>query len=449
MVIRKSQLFDFIVYLFGAIFLIIDLVNCISKTSSIFVVLSFVPILFITLYIFFREDGFLTIDQMLSVYLFMFCYYTPLHQYVDNVNIHGFSPITTTDYAFANLLIILFLLMYVLGRKVRKKNHNLQKFTFNIRLNSISLLILAVLSIGCVLWLQSKHVLFSLNEVASISSDKSLSVVILKIIRFIPISSLLLYLYALKDKTISGSYKFNTLMFAVIGIVCFIIFFPINGTISRYLLFGTYLMILHALFERYNHKSIILIIAFLGFYYVFPAFNFFKFHSIDEIGQFALGGFDSSFIDYDAYEMFVQSIHYVSKEGLLWGKNIITALLCFIPRKIWTGKLNQSGALVAGYYGTSFTNLSCPIYAEFYLAFGVLGIVFFSYLFARLVNFIEEGNKTNNTFFRSVYSISVGMTIPLSRGALLPMTSFFISLVISLIICCLVCQFSIKKGIQR
>ena len=65
-------------------------------------------------------------------------------------------------------------------------------------------------------------------------------------------------------------------MFIVMGFACLIIFFPLNGTISRYLLFGTYLMILHALFENYNHRSIILIIAFLGFYYVFPAFNFFK-----------------------------------------------------------------------------------------------------------------------------------------------------------------------------
>lgn len=439
MVIRKSQLFDTTVYLCGAVFLIIDLINCVSKATSLLVVLSFIPILFITIYIFFREDGFLTIDQMLSVYLFMFCYYTPIHQYIDNVNIHGFSPITTSDYIFANLLIILFLLMYVLGRKARK-NHNLQKYIFKIRLNSLSLLILAILSVGCVLWLQNKHALFNLNEIVSISADESLSVVILKVVRFIPISSLLLFLYALKDKTISGSYKFNILMFLIIGFVCLIIFFPLNGTISRYLLFGTYLMLLHALFEKYNHRSIILIIAFLGFYYVFPAFNFFKFHSLNEIGQFALGGFDSSFIDYDAYEMFVQSIHYVSKEGILWGKNIITALLCFIPRKVWTGKLNQSGALVAGYYRASFTNLSCPIYAEFYLAFGILGIVFFSYLFARLVNVIEEGNKTNNTFFRSVYSVAVGMIIPLSRGALLPMTSFFISLIVALTICCTFCK---------
>lgn len=445
MVIRKKQAFDVFMYLCLIIFLVFDLINSIFKSNSIVVVVSFIPILLLTIYLFFRTDGFLTIDQMLAVYVFVFCYFTPLHQYVDHVNIHNFSSITESDYLVANSIIIFFLIIYLYGRNVKNKKLFHLKYKSNIFVNSTSLFWLTVLSVSCLIWLQRNNVLFNFNNLANNAPDDSLGVIILKVIRFIPISSLLLIIFTLKNKKRSRFDTADYVMLIIIIFVCLIIYFPLNGTINRYLLFGTYLMLGHALFPNCKHKSIIIIAAFLGFYYIFPAFNFFKYHSIMDLKQFALEGFDSSFIDFDAYEMLVQGIHYVSKEGVLWGKNILSALLCFIPRSIWKGKEIASGQLISEYYRASFTNLSFPIYAEFYLAFGIFGVCIFSYFLSKLINAIEEDDKNSNILNKVIECIMVGMIIPLSRGALLPMTSFFLSLLLSLAICCMVCNLCVKK----
>ena len=440
MKIKKRQLFDLLIYAFFALFLIFDLFWCLDiNGNSYFVIASFIPVLGLCTVAFVKSHGFLTIDQMLYVFVFVFCYYTPLHQYVENTNIHDFSKYSDVDYLLANFIVLLFLGIYLIIRKYGKRTIKFDTFKLEIRVSTNSLCILCLISIASIIWLQQNHALFSLTDTSDYNAGDSLSIVIVKIVRFFPISALLLSLMSIKDKTITGNRKLNAILLVIICTICVIIFFPINGTLSRYLLFGTYLMVLHTLFERNLHKSMIVLAAFIGFALIFLAFNFFKYNSFLNISEFTLGGFDASFIDYDAYQMLMQSFHYVSDYGLLWGMNILTALGCVIPRSIWLGKFDPTGALLADSYGASFNNLSCPIFAEFYLAFGILGVVTFSILFAKLINLIESVNRTRNPFFRALYSISVGMIIPFARGALLPMTSFWVCLVISLVMCSFIC----------
>lgn len=443
--IKKKQLIDFVIYTAFAVFTVFDLFQCIDANNNSFLVIaSFFPILGLCIGAFIKSKGFLTIDQMLYVFVFVFCYYTPLHQYVADANIHGFSRYSDADYLFANFIILLFLGIYLIIRKYGKQKIKFSTFNLKIAVNTNALCILCLISIASIIWLQLNHALFSLSDTSDYNAGDSLGIVIVKIVRFLPISALLLSLMSIKDNTISGSRRINAILLAMITIICIVIFFPINGTLSRYLLFGTYLMVLHTLCEYNSHKSLIVLTAFLGFALIFPAFNFFKYNSISNIGEFELGGFDASFIDYDAYQMLMQSFHYVSDYGLLWGMNILTALGCIVPRSIWRGKLNPSGALLADSYGASFNNLSCPIFAEFYLAFGILGVIVFSIMFAKLINIIESGNKTNNSFLRALYSVSVGMIIPFARGAMLPMTSFWVCLVISLVMCSFFCALCMR-----
>lgn len=441
MKIKKKQLIDCAIYIVFALFVLFDLFQCIViNNNSFLVIVSFVPILGLCTVAFVKSKGFLTIDQMLYVFVFVFCYYTPLHQYVENTNIHQFSRYSDMDYLFANFIILMFFGIYLIIRKYGKPSIRINAFRLKIMVNTNSLWFLCLISIASIMWLQLNHALFSLTETSDYNAEDSISIVIVKIVRFLPVSALLLTLMSIKDKTITGNRKLNTILLVIICIACIIIFFPINGTLSRYLLFGTYLMVLHTLCERNSHKSLIIMTAFFGFALIFPAFNFFKYNSFSNIGEFKLGGFDASFIDYDAYQMLMQSFQYVSDYGVLWGMNILTALGCIIPRSIWKGKLDPTGALLADSYGASFNNLSCPIFAEFYLAFGILGVVIFSILFAKLINLIESGNKASNSFLRALYSVSVGMIIPFARGAMLPMTSFWVCLVVSLVICSIICM---------
>lgn len=436
--LNKKNLPDYIIYSVVIILISLDYLSLVFSHKFTIVYITFLPILVISLYGFLKNKGFLTIDQMVYVFSFVFCYYTPIHQYANNINIHNFSVYSDFDYVWANILIAIFFIIYLLTRKIgKKKIYN--KSNFSIYLSNTNMFMLMIISSFSLVWLYLNHSLFSFADTSSLLNGDSLSVVILKIIRFIPVSSLLLYIYSKKDRTIKGNKSINSFFTIIIVLTCVVIFFPLNGTISRYLLFGTYIMVLRSIFSDSSHKGYILLAALFGFYFIFPAFNFFKYNTIDNLSQFQLGGFDSGAIDYDAYQMFLQSFHYVQKYGLLWGKNLLTALFCIIPKSIWTGKLNATGEIVANSYNAAFTNLSFPLFAEFYISFNVIGLVIFSYLFGKLINLFESLYKTNNIIFKAIYSINVGMTIVYLRGSLLPMTSFWISLNVALLICSLIC----------
>lgn len=440
MVIRKSQLFDFTVYLLFIIFTIYDFIANIDLSKSLFVYMTFGIIATLSICLFIKDDGFLTIDSLIYVFTYLFFYYAPLHQYNEGINIHKYSSYTMWNYASANLIIILFIIVYKLSRKYLNKQKSHLFKTHIVKLNQLSSLLLMIFSLLALFYLYKTHNLFSLSDVTSTTGDESITKVILKIIRYIPISSLLMYIYLCQIEMVVLSKKWRILFIAIVGFCCMIIFFPLNGTIGRFLLFGTYISIVGSIFDDYKHKSVIVLVAFLGFYYIFPAMNFFKNHTLSDISSFVLGGFDAGFIDYDAYQLLMQTMIYVKDNGLTFGANIISALLCIIPRSIWKGKLEPSGAIVSGSYNAVFTNVSCPLPAEFYLSFGILGIVVLTVLFSKLIGYIENAKQRNNVLLRGYYYIFVGIIISYMRGAMLPVTSFLYSLFIAYTLVYLVCK---------
>ena len=60
--------------------------------------------------------------------------------------------------------------------------------------------------------------------------------------------------------------------------------------------------------------------------------------------------------------------------GMQWGRQLLGALLFFVPSAVWSGKPLASGIFIANYlianYSMWFTNLSAPLIAEGYLDFG-------------------------------------------------------------------------------
>lgn len=218
------------------------------------------------------------------------------------------------------------------------------------------------------------------------------------------------------------------------GLIAFMIFFPFNGTISRFFLFGVYIIMCATIFDKAKHNSLIIIAALIGFYYIFPAFNFFKTHSMDDLSEFALGGLNFNFVDYDAHQVLMISKKYTEQFGFLNGKNLLTALFCMIPRSIWSGKLEHSGVLVSEAFKANFTNLSCPIYAEFYLAFGIVGVIIGAVALAYVVRLLEAAKKNENMPQYGICNICIGMAIYCMRGAMLPTTAYMFGLIISFMI---------------
>ena len=153
-----------------------------------------------------------------------------------------------------------------------------------------------------------------------------------------------------------------------------------------------------------------------------------KFSSVQDVFSFSfLGG------DFDAYSSLCSTIHYVSQNGITWGRQLSTVLLFFIPRSIWQNKSVGSGALVNRLEHSDFTNFSSPFIAEGYINFGVVGsVIFIAFLawgISKYDNWYWHTGKRNFNYL--VYTPAIGMLFFMLRGDLLSSFAYSVGLYFS------------------
>ena len=448
---KKLAKFDVMIY---AIFIIWFIINYLITTFSIenidlFVSVSFFLIGLISIIGFLLDNHFLSINKMFFIFSFIFLYLAPYYQFTNNITFWGMRTFNRFDYGYANILIIFYLLVYIFCYNILFSKIKFLILTkkSDTKINNLALITLMIVSVICTLILFISGNLIKLNS-NSDGSDSVLST-IFNIIRMMPPISLICYAFC-KRKGIVNASQITQLLFLLITSISFIlIFFPFNGLISRYLLFGTYIMIFYAMFPNIKLKSILVIFAFIGFGIIFPMFNFFKYYSIKDLDKFTFEFIDLGFQDYDAYQIFLATIRMVKETGISYGQNIFTSIFCLIPRSIWHSKWLPSGEIVAIYNNAIFTNISCPLIAEFYLSFGSFGIFIFTALYALLVKCINVGSCNNIIMYCVVNTILIGMSLPLLRGSLLPFATFVWSILLSYVLVLLIQKLCLSTSIIK
>lgn len=79
--------------------------------------------------------------------------------------------------------------------------------------------------------------------------------------------------------------------------------------------------------------------------------------------------------DFDGFQQVINTLNYVDNVGHSFGAQTISGVGFFVPRSLWQSKADPASFAIAENAGYTFTNLSLPIHAEFYLEFGWLGVV--------------------------------------------------------------------------
>jgi hypothetical protein len=79
--------------------------------------------------------------------------------------------------------------------------------------------------------------------------------------------------------------------------------------------------------------------------------------------------------DFDGFQQIINALIYVQDEGYALGHYTLSALFFFVPRALWESKATPAAIDVADNRGYWFTNLSQPVHSEFFLDFGVIGMV--------------------------------------------------------------------------
>ena len=127
--------------------------------------------------------------------------------------------------------------------------------------------------------------------------------------------------------------------------------------------------------------------------------------------------------------MLARVLMYVDEIGLTYGRQILSTLFFFIPRRVWASKPIVTGAMVSGAQNANFTNLSAPLISEGYIDFGIVGIVVFSVLLAYALKKIDKyywlvKDSECLDIIEIVYPFLIGFLIFMLRGALQPVVIF-------------------------
>lgn len=137
-----------------------------------------------------------------------------------------------------------------------------------------------------------------------------------------------------------------------------------------------------------------------GLVLIFPAMNIFRWLKALQKGglmDLILKNFSSCYLEghFDAHQMIITTIRYVQEFGLSWGRQILGALLFFVPRSIWPAKPEGTGhTTIVALDQFYFSNVSANLAVEGYMNFGILGIA----LFALLVGILAR--RVDNFYWR-------------------------------------------------
>lgn len=79
--------------------------------------------------------------------------------------------------------------------------------------------------------------------------------------------------------------------------------------------------------------------------------------------------------DFDGFQSIANILIYVQEAGYELGRSMLSVILFFVPRTLWSSKADPLGVATAEHVGYDFTNLSAPIYGELYVDFGFFSLI--------------------------------------------------------------------------
>lgn len=129
--------------------------------------------------------------------------------------------------------------------------------------------------------------------------------------------------------------------------------------------------------------------------------------------------------DFDAFQQQTSATLLTDSQGFSYGMQTLSSVFFFVPRSIWSEKLQPSGVNIAEFMNYSFVNLSAPLSVEFYLDgwyFGVFaGMLFLGFVYREIYLQFLSGK---NVFVSVFYSVFCAYQIYFLRGSLMGVIGF-------------------------
>ena len=93
--------------------------------------------------------------------------------------------------------------------------------------------------------------------------------------------------------------------------------------------------------------------------------------------------------------------------------------------------MEATGCLDVSSGGSWFKNVSCPLQAEMYFAFGTFGVIILSVFLGLLVCWLDSRCEEEFHFYKGLFAILSGVTLYVMRGSLLSTFSFTVGIMLA------------------
>lgn len=381
-------------------------------------------------------------NKMLMLFSFFFFGIAPLLQYKYGIVLWGGNLFSENDYVRMNWLIVMILLIYQFFywffSKIPIIPSKRNKTSYNVILSYNRLILITLLSVFITLSINRfdiQNLFFrSGGDLGRIGLNSSIELIFSRFVSPFPVASLiLLKVYNLNNK--------RTEIFLILSVL--LTNFPTSN--ARFYIAAMYIPLILLYIKEISNKYLLLNkVVMLGLLIVFPFLdqarrisNFNDFEIALDFQMFLQGHFDS-------YQMFMRT---VDANLIVGSKQLISALLFFIPRSVWPSKSIGSGALVANDINLSFDNISMNYFGEGYINFGYIGILLFILILA-LINSRSDKlfwskNGNNTKMFQACYLLFLGLEFFILRGDLLSSFAYTVGILSSVFI---VNLFAVKKN---
>mgnify|MGYP006966726925 CR=1 FL=1 len=430
------------------IILVLTMIICFKENNfynyNILVIISFNINAFIIILNILKDQTAFSLNKTFWYFNFFFFFIAPLFQYLSSYNVWNIA-ISEELYLKTNTYVMLCYIIYMVSKKFFI-NKNFKKHNYNIidvnNENSnlkiiysekilILMLILTFISFVFLITNISFNGLF-VREINNLSiGDNTISVILENICRAIPIYTCVYSIYFYQKK------KFGKIFILIEFIILFMVNFPTS--ITRYWIGLVYIGIA-LIFNRKFDICIIII-----FSLIFPIFQLFKWYSFLELftnSNLANRMFKVyNSVDFDAYSMFARTINYVNNNGIQFGHQSLASIFFLIPRALWPLKPYPTGQFIAMNEGQFYTNLSCPLFAEGFIDYGLFGSLIYTVLICYIISKFDFSywNKNEIKLIDFYYPFLFGILIFLLRGSLQPVIVYSFTFLIFIIILKKIC----------
>lgn len=370
------------------------------------------------------------------VYLFCFFFFgvVPLNDAAMSNQYWGGSEISPESYLETNVLIIIGLIVFLLTESFSFKAPWFMRSTNpNAKATLFSKLLLLFLSISASLIIGIHFGFDLISIIARGASTEFASEAVLQdsesiserlffgvMIRPIPIVALLLF----SRIHLHTEYNlYDRLIFSILFLLAF--FFVAPTSVSRFMAATLYIPMLIAYTKLWERPYAMQASLFIAILVVMPILDQFRYFNPNDI-KFSLSLEALNQGHFDAYQNFARAVELGFHSN---GRQLIGALLFFVPRTIWEDKPIGSGAQMAEDAGLSFSNISMPFMGEGYVNFGIAGVVLFMLVLGFLAKWLDDaywkrGNLSSHPIFSCYYHLLLGLCFFMMRGDLLSSVAF-------------------------